>query len=318
MLALWLSMMLAASPGDAADVDAYGGRFLMTEGEPALWYKVAGLATGPVVVYLHGGPGYNSFDFERAVGRKLEKRLRMVYLDQRGSGRSATVEDASLLGMDALVEDVERIRQALKVPRIGIIAHSFGGMIALRYAKKHPDHVRALVLVETTGDLKSALQQQLAYLLQVAPQAFPNRQVALEKLVKGEGPVSSRMLDAYALLGPLMAQRQIQWGSAEAQERHERLNEESGLAGRGNPKVYQRMTQDGFLDEPQRDVMQPLPFTAALFAGRKSHAIGQEALVSAAGAWTVPLVWFDKSGHMPYMDEPDLFASRAITVLSRR
>ena len=57
MLALALSLRLAAAPPQAADADAYGGKLLMTEGQPALWYKVAGAAAGPVVVYLHGGPG---------------------------------------------------------------------------------------------------------------------------------------------------------------------------------------------------------------------------------------------------------------------
>ncbi|HLL56144.1 MAG TPA: alpha/beta hydrolase [Myxococcaceae bacterium] len=317
MLGLLLSLALAAAP-DAPEADAQGGRLLVSEGQPALWYKVAGPASAPVVVYLHGGPGYNSYDFERAVGRRLEKKLRMVYLDQRGSGRSANVEDPSLLGMEALVGDVERLRLALKVPKIGIIAHAFGGMIALEYAKRHPDHVRAMVLVETTGDLRSALLHQLAYLAEVAPQVFPARTDTLRKLATGTGPPSARLMEAYLALGPLSVQRHVQWPSAEAQAQHEQWNEESGLTGRGNPKVFARMQQEGYLDQPRKDVMAPLPFAAVLFAGRKSHAIGPSNLEAAAAAWKVGLVWFDRSGHRPYMDEPDAFATKAIAALTRR
>jgi proline iminopeptidase len=317
MLGLLLAITLAASPG-SPEADSQGGRLLVSEGQPALWYKVSGPSSGPVVVYLHGGPGYNSYDFERAVGHRLEKKLRMVYLDQRGSGRSANVEDPSLLGMEALVGDVERLRVALKVPKIGIIAHAFGGMIALQYAKRHPDHVRAMVLVDTTGDMRAALIHQLEHLADVAPQAFPARTETLKRLAVANGPPSARLMDAYLVLGPLSVQRQLHWALAEDQARHEQWNEESGLTGRGNPKVFVRMQQEGYLDQPQQDVMAPLPFQAALFAGKKSHVIGPENLKAAAAAWKANLVWFDRSGHRPYMDEPDAFAAKAIAVFSHR
>lgn len=316
MLSLLLSVALVASPSSSDEVS--GGRMLSRDGQPALWYKVAGPSSAPVVLYLHGGPGYNSYDFERSVGRKLEKKLRMVYLDQRGSGRSATVEDPSLLGMEQLVDDVERLRVELKAPKIGIIAHAFGGMIALNYAKLHPDRIRALVLVEATGDLRAAVLNQLEHLAQVAPQAFPSRAPALQALAKSDKPPSARLMEAYALLGPLSAQRQLQWASAEAQQQHLRLDEESGLSTRSNPKVFTRMQQDGYLDLAQEDLMKPLRFPAALFAGRKSHVIGAENLRKAAAEWQVPVLWFEHSGHLPYMDEPESFASRAIAILAHR
>ncbi len=54
-----------------------------------LHYRVAGEgAPGqPPVLFLHGGPGYNSYSFSKLAGVRLEKHARMVYLDQRGCGR---------------------------------------------------------------------------------------------------------------------------------------------------------------------------------------------------------------------------------------
>ena len=53
-----------------------------------LWYRVAGEEAGAPAVFLHGGPGQGSQTFARFAGPELERSQRMIYLDQRGSGRS--------------------------------------------------------------------------------------------------------------------------------------------------------------------------------------------------------------------------------------
>ena len=70
----------------------------------------------------------------RAARRPLfEKSFRMIYLDQRGSGRSERpwTKDYKL---QTLVEDVEQLRKTLGVDKLAIIGHSFGGTLAFEYA----------------------------------------------------------------------------------------------------------------------------------------------------------------------------------------
>lgn len=71
--------------------------------------------TEPPVVFLHGGPGYNSYSFQALFGERIERPV--VYLDQRGSGRSGPLEDteqgADTLDLDTLVGDVEALRDFL-------------------------------------------------------------------------------------------------------------------------------------------------------------------------------------------------------------
>src|SRR6266568_3652802 len=59
-----------------------------------LWYRVAGASAAgvPPVVFLHGGPGQGSYHFAALAGPYLERSLRLVYFDQRGSGRSRSEE----------------------------------------------------------------------------------------------------------------------------------------------------------------------------------------------------------------------------------
>jgi len=72
------------------------------------WYKLAGRSARPAppVVFLHGGPGGESYTFEMSAGRYLERSLRMVYFEQRGSGRSDRASDGGY-AIATPVEDLE-------------------------------------------------------------------------------------------------------------------------------------------------------------------------------------------------------------------
>jgi len=82
-------------------------------------------------------PGAWSKSFEDMRGNSLERKLRMVYFDQRGCGRSDTPVDKNY-SLDRMVDDIEDIRRSSGVEKIYLLSHSFGGIIAVNYAKKYP------------------------------------------------------------------------------------------------------------------------------------------------------------------------------------
>src|SRR6185503_1952423 len=112
------------------------------------YYRVAGVPREgvPPVVFLHGGPGQGSEHFDVLEGPYLETVLRMVYYDQRGSGKSERPAGGDYK-LGTLVEDVDALRRNLGVEKIAIIGHSFGGLLAIEYAKAHPEQVSHLVFV---------------------------------------------------------------------------------------------------------------------------------------------------------------------------
>ena len=121
-----------------------------------LWYRVAGRREGTPVLFLHGGPGEGSQSFASIAGPSLERNFRIIYLDQRGSGRSERPWNNEY-SISLLVEDVEQLRQRLGVPRIDLIGHSAGTIIEMEYAAKYPSHVRRMVLAASGPDLGTAL-----------------------------------------------------------------------------------------------------------------------------------------------------------------
>ncbi|MGD9560911.1 MAG: alpha/beta fold hydrolase [Pyrinomonadaceae bacterium] len=111
----------------------------------SLYVKVAG--SGPPCLFIHGGPGQGSLSFEKIGGDSLEKHLTMIYVDQRGSGKSASAKDYSL---DRMADDIEQVRKRLGYRKLNLLAHSFGGIIAVRYAAKYPKRVARIVMANTT------------------------------------------------------------------------------------------------------------------------------------------------------------------------
>jgi proline iminopeptidase len=94
-----------------------------------------------------GGPGRAS-EYLGDLGGLTGAR-RVVRLDTRGTGRSEAPDDPAGYSPDRLVDDLDRVRDALGQDRVDLLGHSAGGPIALAYAAAHPDRVRRLVLVTT-------------------------------------------------------------------------------------------------------------------------------------------------------------------------
>lgn len=119
---------------------------------------------GAPVVMLHGNPTW-SFLY-RALIRQLAPACRCVAPDYIGFGRSDKPADAAY-GPAAQAARVEALITRLGLRELTLVAHDWGGPIALAYALRHPGTVRHLVLTNTWGwplhrDLRVALFSRLA------------------------------------------------------------------------------------------------------------------------------------------------------------
>lgn len=111
-----------------------------------IWYTTVG--RGDPLVLLHGGPGA-SHDYLLPYLLPLARNHRLIFIDERGSGRSERLEDATSYTVEAMVEDVERVRVALGLGKIDLLGHSYGGVLAQAYALKYQGNLKHLVLCST-------------------------------------------------------------------------------------------------------------------------------------------------------------------------
>lgn len=119
--------------------------YLRTADKAAELY-VTEIGRGPTVVVLHGGSG-DDFNYMVDAVRPAADRYRFVLFDQRGSVLSPVGDAAAkAITLDTLVEDLETLRMALGEPKLVLLGHSFGTLLALEYYEKYPTHVAGLVL----------------------------------------------------------------------------------------------------------------------------------------------------------------------------
>lgn len=100
---------------------------------------------GLPLVCLPGGPMQDSTYLAELGGLSAHRQLIMV--DPRGTGQSAIPADVSSYRCDRLVDDVEALRDHLRLEQFALLAHSAGANIAVLYAARYPQRISKLVLV---------------------------------------------------------------------------------------------------------------------------------------------------------------------------
>lgn len=144
-----------------AQVSSTSADYLITDDNIKLYTKESG--EGPIAIFIHGGPGAWSKSFEDLGGKNLEGFLTMVYYDQRGCGRSENSKNDDY-SLERMLKDIELIRQKYNADSIYLVAHSFGGILAVNYAHKYPAHVKGIILVNSTLNLLYSVQNQIHYM----------------------------------------------------------------------------------------------------------------------------------------------------------
>jgi len=136
-------------------------------GDVSLYFDVEGCALvpdgdtmreRPVLVLLHGGPGADHSLFKPEFSA-LADVAQLVYLDQRGSGRSDPGTPADWT-WTRWADDVAAFCDALSITRPVLVGSSSGGLVALHCAARHPGLVAGLILDSTLG-VPTSLEETL-------------------------------------------------------------------------------------------------------------------------------------------------------------
>jgi proline iminopeptidase len=115
-------------------------------GDVRLLTRVVG--SGPPMIVLHGGPDFDHTYLLPELDR-LAQHARLIYYDQRGRGRSADDVRPEDITLASEISDLDGLRRSIGVESVGLIGHSWGGLLAMEYAARHPDRVTRLILLNT-------------------------------------------------------------------------------------------------------------------------------------------------------------------------
>jgi len=107
----------------------------------------------PTLLLLHGGPGFDHSIFKPDFSG-LTDIAQVIYLDHRGNGRSDR-DGPERWNLDRWGDDIRAFCEALEIERPIVMGESFGGMVAMAYASRHPDHPAKLILASTAAKIRS-------------------------------------------------------------------------------------------------------------------------------------------------------------------
>jgi proline iminopeptidase len=147
-------------------IKPYATRSLPVQAPHEIYVEECGNPHGLPVVFVHGGPGGGcSTDNRRFFD---PARYRIVLFDQRGCGRSRPHAELAHNTTQALVEDMEHIREILGIERWLVFGGSWGSTLSLVYAEAHPQRVMALILrgifLVTAAELKWFYQDGIQHI----------------------------------------------------------------------------------------------------------------------------------------------------------
>ncbi|HEY2177102.1 MAG TPA: alpha/beta hydrolase [Caulobacteraceae bacterium] len=109
------------------------------------------IAPRPSLIVLHGGPGFDH-SLMRPYFDRFADTHQVIYLDHRGNGRSGGEPDSWRL--DQWGDDIAAFCDTLGLVKPAVYGLSFGGMVAMAYAGRHPDQPSRLILSSTAARLR--------------------------------------------------------------------------------------------------------------------------------------------------------------------
>lgn len=286
-------------------VDAHGA---------LIYYKIIGRGTPLMIV--HGGPGV-SHDYLLPYLLPLARSNQLVFIDERGSGRSEKLEDVGQYTVENMVEDVEAVRQALHLGKISLLGHSFGGVLAQAYAFKYQQNLTHLVLGGTfysTREMNKVLAEEKRAM---PPEALAKLE-SLEKaglFGKGKDWEKGRYPDDYAKLA---------WGDGYFPYLYQRRPDPNYDPAAGNTSsswdLYREMwgssgefVIDGNLKSVEYlDKLSGIHVPTLVICGdhdESNPSLSRTMHEKIAGS---KLVVVPQAGHMAFVDQPNLYI-KAVT-----
>jgi pimeloyl-ACP methyl ester carboxylesterase len=281
------------------------------------WILIRGRPDKPIVLFLHGGPGMPVMYLAHAFQRLLESDFLVVQWDRRGAGKTySKTRNPGFLRTSQEVADtaelVHLLTQRYGQRRVIVVGHSYGSYLGVAFLEQHPELVRAYVgvgQVSCVPDVEAAIQD--AWLRQQAAAAGDRDTLAhigaahwdRESALFRYGAVVAKWTSVTPMILTGLASSEYSFSDA--------MNVQKGVTFTHRNFVYDgpprpldqsvhALKSPVYLFEGRRDVVAPTSCASRLF----------DEIAVPHKAW----VWFERSAHFPFLEEPEKFQQELLRV----
>lgn len=268
-----------------------------------LYVEVRGSASGTPLLVVNGGPGFDhDYLHISDAWDQLAKNRRVVFYDQRGNGRSPALVDGQSCTLADQIEDLEAVRAHIGAGKVDLLGHFWGGYLVMAYAARHPEHVGRLIICDSAAPKWSDTRF-------IFDDIYPEVSEASEGL-----NFEDALGDQDAADGTMRLYFSMLFVSADMRDL---------FASRAAEYDYTRAINEALNADLARFDLEPelreFDFPTLVLTGRF------DANVAPSTAWKIhkaipgsTFVVFEKSGHLPFLEEKDRFVKVVETFLSGR
>lgn len=270
----------------------------------------------PPLILLHGGPGLSETGFFRHFNAPLEKSFTVVNWDQRGAGKSfdRSIRRSSMT-VEEFVSDLDELVSVvcsrLGKTKVAIFGHSWGPPLGVLYASRFPEKVATYVSSGQVGDWAAAELSTYAWALAEAERRGKRRAVKKLRAI-GPPPHSAQSLWTQRTQLSRLEGLKGMWNLG----RVVLSGPESSIFDLPNAMRGFRFSLDAMWTEVSRlnliELAPALQMPVFFLLGRQDDWVPPEISVAYLDALSAPskkLIWFEWSGHEPFVDEPAVGAA---------
>ena len=271
----------------------------------SLYVEVLGNAAGPPLIVVNGGPGFDhTYEHAAVPGttsawETLAKARRVVFYDQRGNGRSGALKTGQSCTLADQIDDLEAVRAHLGADKIDLLGHSWGGFLVMAYAARHPEHIRHLITVDSAAP-------KWADTVFLFKDIFPEGQERSDSFAFADALGDKAASDAGI-------REYLHWLFYSPEKR-------DAFIAQVAPGVFTKPVNEAVEHDIQRFDLNPellkFKFPTLVITGRYdinvAPSVAYKMHKAIAGS---QFVVFEKSGHLPFYEEPDAFVHAMETFL---
>lgn len=288
--------ILGGVPALASAAPAEKGTTFQAPGA-TLYVEVLGAGSGAPLIVVNGGPGFDhTYEHVAVPGttsawETLARKRRVVFYDQRGNGRSAALKPGQPCGLAEQIEDLEAVRAHLGADHIDLLGHSWGGFLVMAYAARHPEHIRHLITVDSAAP-------RWADTVFLFKDIFPEGQERADGFAFADALGDKAASDAGI-------REYLTWLFYSPEKR-------DAFIAQIQPGVFTKPVNEAVEHDVQRFDLNPelrkFKFPTLVITGRYDINVAPSVAYKIHKA--IPgsqFVVFEKSGHLPFYEEPEAF-----------